>query len=75
MPDSGDGESGLFRSDRVNVTSLIQQFLKAVFLRAAIMITIFWFVMYAALKSVNKLIGLLPKFTIKWKSDKQTGQD
>jgi thiol-disulfide isomerase/thioredoxin len=74
MPDSGDGESGLFRSDRVNVTSLIQQFLKVVFLRAAILITIFWFVMYAALKSVNKLIGLLPKFTIKWKSDNQTGQ-
>ena len=73
IPDLDDGESGLFRSDRVNVTSLIQQFLKAVFLRAAILITIFWFAMYAVLKSVNKLLGLLPKFTIKWKSESDNG--
>ena len=71
-PEIGEGQAWPFRSEKTSVLSIFQNFLKAVFLRAAILITIFWFIMYAVIFCLKKLLGLLPKFSINWKSNTQS---
>ncbi len=65
------GESGLFRSDNGGffrgLRADLRSFLGAIFARCALLITVFWFVMYLLLALFKKLIGLLPTFTFQVK--------
>ena len=72
LPDSGSGESGLFRSERGLFQSIFQEiktFIWSLFRWALAMIVGFWLLANAVIWCLNKLIGLLPKFTIRWKSE------
>ncbi len=60
LPDSGDGESGLFRSDQGIIQKILKSFLKAVLFQAAFMITIFWFIMYGLICLLRKLSEYIP---------------
>ena len=66
LPGTDEGASGIFRSNRGPVLKLFHAFLIGVTWRAAILIAVFWFVMYAALKGVDTLAGHLPKVSLQF---------
>ncbi len=67
IPDLGSGESGLFRSTDSGLLKLFKNFMTAVILRAAVMIAVFWYVMYGLLRFGQSLIGCLPKISLQFK--------